>query len=248
MTQTAVRPRRYPFLDELRGAAIVMMVLYHFLYDLVVFAGISFPLYSRPVVIWQNSIGALFITLSGCVSLFSRSNFRRGIKCLLAATAVFLVTAFTAPAPAWFGVLHFLGCAMLLFPLFRPLTDRIPPVWGALGCLFLFVYFFSVSSGTVWFFGQHPLPRFLYSGWLSTILGFPFPGFTSSDYYPILPWLMLFLCGAFLGKLLQSAKDNPALSRSRLPALGFLGRHSLLIYLVHQPVLYGLTWLLAKLI
>ena len=150
MTQTAVRPRRYPFLDELRGAAIVMMVLYHFLYDLVVFAGISFPLYSRPVVIWQNSIGALFITLSGCVSLFSRSNFRRGIKCLLAATAVFLVTAFTAPAPAWFGVLHFLGCAILLFPLFArsPTASRLfGALWDVFSCSSVSSPFLPERSG-----------------------------------------------------------------------------------------------------
>ena len=75
------KAKRYPFLDELRGAAILMMIAYHLLYDGVVFAGWDIPLFSPPLSLWQDSIGALFILLSGCMCRLSRSNWRRGLRC-----------------------------------------------------------------------------------------------------------------------------------------------------------------------
>lgn len=129
------KAKRYPFLDELRGAAILMMIAYHLLYDGVVFAGWDIPLFSPPLSLWQDSIGALFILLSGCMCRLSRSNWRRGLRCLAAALAITAVTFFLVPTVAdWFGVLHFLGCAMLLYPLFRPLLDRFPALPGAVCC------------------------------------------------------------------------------------------------------------------
>ena len=247
MPDTSSQPRRFPFLDELRGVAIVMMVAYHFLYDLVTFGGLSFPLYSTPAVIWQNCIGALFITLSGCVSLFSRSNVRRGVKCLMGSAAVFAVTYFTAPYPAWFGVLCLLGCCMMLFPLLRPIISRIPSALGAAVCIGLFFVCYPVPSGKLWLpGGAVSMPAALYRSHLTALAGFPPAGFASSDYYPLLPWLLLFVAGAFLGKLLKSASLSPGWNKSRVPALAYLGRHSFAIYLLHQPVLFAITWLLTK--
>ena len=130
--------KRYPFLDELRGAAILMMIAYHLLYDGVVFAGWDIPLFSPPLSIWQDSIGALFILLSGCMCRLSRSNWRRGLRCLAAACAITAVTFFLVPTVAdWFGVLHFLGCAMLLYPVF-PSFGPVPTA-ARRRCLFFAV-------------------------------------------------------------------------------------------------------------
>ncbi|MGN0624954.1 MAG: heparan-alpha-glucosaminide N-acetyltransferase domain-containing protein, partial [Oscillospiraceae bacterium] len=91
-----------------------------------------------------------------------------------------------------------------------------------------------------------PLPAFLYQNFATAILGFPPYNFVSSDYYPMLPWIFLFFCGSLLGRILVSHAEQPALLRSRCRPLAFLGRHSLVIYLVHQPVLYGLFLLAGR--
>ena len=71
--------------------------------------------------------------------------------------------------------------------------------------------------------------------------GFPGPGFVSSDYFSLLPWLLLFWTGYFLYRLRPA---EPLLPDIRLPGFSAMGRHSLLIYLLHQPVLYALLVLL----
>ena len=80
------------------------------------------------------------------------------------------------------------------------------------------------------------LPTWLYSTRLLTPLGFPYPGFRSSDYFPMLPWFFLYLCGYFLGGVFA---DHPRwqrpLTRS-LPVLDAIGRKALPIYLLHQPL------------
>lgn len=239
---------RYLFLDELRGAAILMMIAYHLLYDGVVFAGWGVPLFSPPLSYWQDSIGALFILLSGCMCRFSRSNLRRGLRCLGAACVITAVTFFFIPVVAdWFGVLHFLGCAMLLYPLSQPLLDRIPPLPGALVLFLLFWVTFPVSSGKIGgMLFQIPLPSFLYRSFFTAILGFPPYNFASSDYYPIFPWIFLFFCGSLLGRILLSCGQRPGLFCSRCRPLAFLGQHSFFIYLIHQPVLYGLFLLAGR--
>ena len=62
--------------------------------------------------------------------------------------------------------------------------------------------------------------------------------FYSTDYFALLPWLFLFWAGYFLHGVVGRARMEP-LRRSVCPALGWMGRHSLLLYLLHQPVIYG---------
>ena len=88
------------------------------------------------------------------------------------------------------------------------------------------------------------LPASLYRNLLTAYLGFPNPGFFSTDYFPLFPWFFLFLTGHFLHRLLEEKDLNQRLfSRGQVPVLNWMGRHSLIIYLLHQPVLYGLCLL-----
>ena len=82
------------------------------------------------------------------------------------------------------------------------------------------------------------LPRFLYQNLFTAYLGFYPEGFFSTDYFPLVPWLFLFWVGFFLHHLVGRERMEP-LHHSICPALGWLGRHSLVVYLLHQPVLYG---------
>lgn len=82
------------------------------------------------------------------------------------------------------------------------------------------------------------LPQALYAGYTTAYLGFMPKSFFSTDYFPLLPWLFLFWAGYFLHHLLGRERLAP-LRRSVCPPLGWMGRHSLVLYLLHQPVILG---------
>lgn len=230
-------------LDALRGLCILGMLVVHFVYDLVDLTGLvrwEYPPFFLLIKEWG---GVIFLLISGiCVTLGSRSLRRGGIvlACGLVVTAATFGMYYLGMAGPgiiiWFGVLHCLGICMLLWPLFRPL-----PVW-LLGLLGL-----GIIAGGLWLDGR-ALVDF---PWLVP-LGFVFPGFVSSDYFPLLPDLGFFLMGAVLGSTLyrQKATLFPGVNEKN-PLIGFLtlcGRYSLPVYLLHQPVLYGLVQLLALII
>jgi uncharacterized membrane protein len=86
------------------------------------------------------------------------------------------------------------------------------------------------------------LPAVLYQNLFSAYLGFPANEFFSTDYFSLLPWSFLFLTGYYLFGLLQKHKLLKHL-QSDIRCLSFLGKHSLLIYLLHQPIIYGVLQL-----
>ena len=88
------------------------------------------------------------------------------------------------------------------------------------------------------------LPDWLYRNHLTAYLGFPHSGFFSTDYFPLVPWIFLFLTGLFLFRITNDKGWNEKLfARGQVPLLNLIGRNSLLVYLLHQPVLYGLGML-----
>ena len=107
----------------------------------------------------------------------------------------------------------------------------------------LFLVVRDMNSGFLGFAGVPVLhlPQSWYASTLTTALGFPYPGFVSSDYFSLPPWLLLFWTGYHLYRL---RPETPALPDIRLPGLMAMGRHSLVIYLLHQPVIYGLLALI----
>ena len=106
----------------------------------------------------------------------------------------------------------------------------------------LFLLLRDVDRGGLGFEGVWlcRLPKGLYRNHLTAILGFPPADFFSTDYFPLLSWLFLFLTGYFLYRLRPEREP----SNLRLPVVTALGRHSLVAYLLHQPMIYGLLWLL----
>ena len=156
--------------------------------------------------------------------------------------AITLITWLVMPSQRiLYGVLNLLGLsALLLIPLDK-LFRKIPAWAGLGGALLLFALTKNVSRGSLGFEGLVlcPLPEWLYATDLFAVAGFPSPGFWSTDYFPLLPWFFLFCAGYFLwGLLSQSERAKERLAPGVRP-LSFLGRHSLIIYLAHQPVLMG---------
>lgn len=244
MVKQSIQPGgRYALLDELRGLDLISMMFFHGMWDLVFLFGLPVQWYQdKPGYIWQQTICWIFILLSGfCVPLGHKTA-QRGAEVFGAGALVTLVTWALMPADlVLFGVLTFLGSAMLLTALVRPLLDRVPAGVGLAVSAALFFLTRNVNQGFLGFEGLllAPVPAGFYANTLTAFLGFPQPGFYSTDYFSLIPWLFLFWAGFFLHKVVGRENMEP-LRCSVCPPLGWMGRHSLLLYLLHQPVIYGL--------
>ena len=238
------KKQRLILLDELRGFAVCCMVFYHGFYSLASIFGLSIGrdllYFFMPAEPW---FAGLFILISGICCNFSHSNAVRGAKLLLVGLAITLVTCLILPQERIiFGILHFLSLSMLLCALLQPLCRRIPVVWGLVLNVLLYFCFWKIGDGLL-FFGVS-LPRSWYEGcgdWLCP-LGIHSSTFFSSDYFPLLPWVFVFFFGVFLGRLAKEGKFPLFFAASHIPFFAFTGRHALLIYILHQPVILGISY------
>lgn len=212
---------RYALLDELRGLDLVSMMLYHACWDMMFLFGIWMDWYAgMPGRLWQQTICWVFILLSGFCAPFGRHMLRRGVTVFAAGALVTAVTLVFMPGErVIFGVLTFLGTAMLLTGVLEPLLKKVMPAVGLGGWKLM-------------------LPQSLYANYFTAFFGFYPDWFYSADYFGLLPWLFLFWAGYYLHKAVGRRRMEP-LRRPVCPALGWMGRHSLLLYLLHQPVIYG---------
>ena len=151
MVQTVQKQRVFAF-DELRGVMILSMLVYHICYDLaelVRLKGMNW-FYSEAAGWWQLSICGAFILVSGACCAYSRNNLKRGLKLLGLGMLFTLVTVLVLPQQRiLFGLLHFLGTAVLLSIPLKPLLERISPWAGLAGGLFLFWLTYSLPSGRI---------------------------------------------------------------------------------------------------
>lgn len=225
-------------LDALRGLCILGMVAIHFVYDLVELYALvdwKYPALFSFVKDWG---GVLFLVLSGICVTLGRSHVRRGLQVLACGM---LVTAVTAGMYGlgfadrgiviYFGVLHCLGCCMLLW---QPARKLPTAGLALLGTVFVGLGLW-LRTQTVGF------------PWLIPV-GLCSYGFVSSDYFPLLPYFGFFLLGAVVGRTVYRKKETrfPGISSEAVPVrfLTAAGRQSLLIYLLHQPVLTVVSLLL----
>lgn len=221
--------QRIELMDGLRGLAVLLMVVHHFLYDLAAFCGAPWWLFSNPVFnVLHYIFAGLFVVLSGVSSNFSRSNVKRGLKALACAAVITAVTVWMG-MDIWFGILHMLGTCMVFYGLTRRLWERLP-AW---------VMPVLTVAGTVL---TAPLVngRLTDKTWL-WMFGWTYPGFYYSDYFPLLPWIFVFLFGTWAGRYIRDGKFPRWFYTARMPGFSAVGRHSLVIYVLHQPVLYALV-------
>ncbi|MBQ8782197.1 MAG: DUF1624 domain-containing protein [Clostridia bacterium] len=235
---------RYFVLDALRGFALVNMILYHALWDVVNIFHADVPWFtSDGAHIWQQLICHTFILLSGFCWHFGKKKLKNGIIVLGASVIITAVTAvFMKNSIILFGVLCLLGSSMLLMIPLDKALKKINPFLGFAVFLLMFLLTKNISDGFIGI-GETVLfeiPEDFYKNYLTAYLGFPFRGFYSADYFPIIPWLFLFVCGYYLNPVFSRLKLMKHLSSFRCRPLEFLGRHSLIFYMIHQPVVYGI--------
>lgn len=234
---------RYFTLDALRGFALINMVAYHFCYDLRYLYGLPLRFMDeRSGFCWQQMICWTFILVSGASAALSRRPARRGMAVLGCGMLLTVVTFLIMPGQRIvFGVLHLLGCAMLLTAGLLPLLQRLSPAAGAAGSFLLFLGTRWISSGLL--FGVRIFEPGMVSTNLFAPLGIYGPGFFSADYFPVIPWYFLFLTGYFLFGVLRAGGAGGLLSR-KIPLLSAAGRHTLPVYLIYQPILMGICLLI----
>ena len=235
--------QRYQLFDILRGVAIVLMVYYHFSYDLTHFGYAGFDFYHDPYWLHLRTfIVSLFLGLVG-VSLVLASNHginwqryaRRLGLLIFFALAITLNSYYMFPGRTIvFGILHFIAFASVAGLLF------VRGYWSSL--------VLGVAIVVLDMLFQHPFFNQYAIHWIGLMTHKP----ATEDYVPVIPWFGVVLIGIFVGhSLLRRSVLQPLVgfhSRNRLArGLAFAGRHSLLIYVVHQPVLFGLVWLVNRL-
>jgi uncharacterized membrane protein len=238
-------PKRFWEIDFLRGIAVTMMIIFHILFDLNFFGIYKMELYSGFLLVFVYSIGTIFILLVG-VSLtlsYARAEktltkkelhvkyLTRGLKVFGLGLVVTLATWLYLPRGfIVFGVLHCIGISIILaYPLLR---FRFQNVLVGLILILIGIVLETVRFDFYWLL------------WL----GFTPAGFYTVDYFPLLPWFGVVLLGICLGNVLYpnykrwfKLRDYSYMNSIRL--FCFLGRHSLIIYFLHQPVLIGLIHL-----
>lgn len=246
--------QRYNLLDELRGFAVICMVVFHGIYLLcTMFSNnTAYTLY-RFFSPAEPYFAAFFIFLSGLCSILSRSNLKRGLKL---STVALIITSVTIAAgelgldvAIYFGVIHLLAFCMIICGLFYKALIKFPSLVGLIICLIIFFITYSVDTGSLWLFiSRYSLPDSWYNTNFLFWLGFPNSSFTSADYFPVFPWLFMFLSGFFAGSFFRKHGFPSFFKAGPVPFLGTVGRNALLIYILHQPVLYSLFVLFEKIL
>lgn len=233
--------RRLPLIDLARGLAVLAMIIYHFVWDLSFLGLVDPALRDAPGwTAFARAIAVSFLALAGFGLVLAhgkgldRAKFLRRLA--LVAGAAALVSAGTYLAFPdnfiFFGILHAIALGSVL-----ALPFLFAPIWlVALAMLAIWALPYAFQSPAM----ANP--------WLIWIgLGDRLPN--SSDFVPVFPWLGFILLGMLAGRLINPARLAMAEPQARLLRwTGWMGRHSLPIYLIHQPVLYGALFLIASVV
>lgn len=234
--------------DLVRGLSVISMVAFHLCYDLRYIVGAELPWFRPPLQdVWRCSISWTFLFVAGCMCAHSRSNLRRAAQYGTVALAVWAVTTIAAvDVPISFGIIYCMAaCTLVAWALGR--LGALPR--GPLAAAALLIVFLSLQGLADGHVGLGPLsvqlPPELYETSALAWLGLPGGSFASGDYYPLLPYFALYLSGVAMGSFWKG-RGYPRWAReARLAPVNFVGRHALVVYVAHQPILLGLAALLA---
>ncbi len=215
-------------LDALRGIFVLGMIIVHIVFDLENFTMIKMP--KIQVLSFIKEYGFIgFLLISGVCAPLSRNNAKRGF--IVLSVAVFFTSAtyllyfldfFSKGYTITFGILHLIGVSMLTYPLYK----KMPPILTAVIGLFIIVlgvYFLSFRIEMPYLFP----------------LGLRTKSYAAGDYYPIFPYMGVFVLGTTLGRhIYREKKSLLPHAEKYFSFLSVVGRNALIIYIVHQPIIY----------
>lgn len=247
-TATPSQPTRFWELDVLRGLTVIIMIFYHSVWDVAFFnlypvnvLSSGWQTFARGIATSFTFILGISLTLSyqravrhtGQTSLFPKY-LQRGLMIFGLGMVITVATYFFIGANGFviFGILHLLGLSVILsYPFLK--LNRWLNLTAGLSVIAIGLYLDTLTSTSPWWI------------WL----GIKQFGRSMVDYYPLFPWWGLALLGIFAGKTLYPAGQPrhhlPDLtSYQPIRALRVLGQHSLLIYMIHQPILISLFMLI----
>ena len=222
---------RYLQLDFIRGIAIILMIIFHLSFDLNNFHFIDIDIYNRDGRDWFYFRMLILTIFMGSVGISlalvneNGINFQKSLKRFItlgAASLVITIASFITFANSWiyFGVLHFVALASVVSLAF------IRYEWIALVIGLVIVTLFNLDIISMrWLFDI-----------LAPLLHLPKH---TEDLVPFTPWLGVVLIGIFIGK--KRLFLFPLVENKLTQYIAFLGKHTLVIYLVHQPIFFGLT-------
>jgi uncharacterized membrane protein len=228
---------RFREIDATRGIAILMMIVFHTLFDLNFFMIVPVNVSTGFWRWFAMATASLFLLVVGISLVISHarsaaylSGLRLVRKFLYRGAGIFALGLLVTLA-TWlylgegfviFGILHLIGLSVMLSPLFFRF-GRYNILLGLL-CIAA-VFFIGTIPAAVWL-----LPLGIYPA-----------SFMSVDYTPLIPWFGVVLIGMGAGEILYSGGirrfEAPHLKGPAAGFLAFIGQHSLIIYLVHQPVI-----------
>ncbi|MEN8904401.1 MAG: heparan-alpha-glucosaminide N-acetyltransferase [Clostridiales bacterium] len=216
-------------LDFLRGLSLIIMIYYHIVFDLEFI--FSYPVsVNEGVNYYAGKIALVFILVSGISSTLSKNKVKRGIKLLIVSLILTLVTYLFSPilnSYVLFGILHLLAFSIIISSIF----SKIKPIFSFLTGIII-IYFGTLIEN------------------ITTSIPFLFPfgittdSFISSDYFPLIPWFGYYLLGMYIGRIFYKEKVSIFKFQIKNNFLNLMGKHSLTIYLIHQPIILLILFLI----
>lgn len=238
---------RVRLFDAARGFSVVSMVLFHACYDAAFIYGLPLPFFSGALVaVWRATIAWTFLAVSGWMCSFSRNNLARAGRYLAVAALIFVATTLAAvDDPISFGIVFCIGAATLVDALLERIHREPQGVILAAALVAVFLLCLNVPRGSLGgpFFSL-AIPEACYSTPWFAWLGFPGPGFVSGDYYPLVPFALMYGAGIAIGRWFKRVGYPGWMLRAHCRPLEWVGRHALPVYVVHQPALIALFGLL----
>jgi uncharacterized membrane protein len=229
------RKNRVLGIDQLRGWCIIYVILFHVCFDIELYF-MPLPFFHSGIVeVFTFVFRALLFAVSGLSTSFSRNSLKAGVKLVIIGTIITMVSDVFSKGDLTirFGVLTYLGVSMILYSFLKPITDKFNQYAFFWVCFLLYGGLLTV------------FPISIYSG-ITELYPFGITDirFYSADYFPLIPNFFIFLAGTALIKPVNDHKIPEFYYTADIKPVNFIGRHSLIFYLAHQPIILGIVMLI----